>query len=199
MPSQGYPPSYGSLPSYYSHSGGALSTGYPSTAVALGTDSSYMGYQDPHQPSSVAPTMLPPVSSHPAYPTDTQQQQTEGGIFSGSYSTTAMSSPCSSTHSEPGMIAAAPQMESTLSEFVASTAAVRASPAASMSPTAPNQHSPLLETQQSMEVDCLSAEGGHIGELGGDHESTEDNGQDEQSMAGRCVWGSSILCGVCVV
>lgn len=179
-----YPPSYGSLPPYYGHSGSAPTVGYPNSASSLATDSNYLAYPDPHQPAPAvtASAMLPPPSSRPAYGTETPQ--TEGGIFSGSYSTTALSSPCSSTHSDT---VGATQIENTFNEFV-TTNAVTASPTASMSPTA-NQQSPSLETQQSMEVDCLSTEGGNaLGrEVGGCQENTEDESRDEQNMAERCV------------
>ena len=99
----------------------------------------------------------------------------EGGIFNGGYSTTALSSPCSSTHSET---VAATQIENTFNEFVASNA-VTASPIASMSPTANQQQSPK---QHNMDIDCLSTERGS-----GYQENTEDESRDEQNMAERFV------------
>ena len=102
----------------------------------------------------------------------------EGGIFNGSYSTTALSSPCSSTHSET---VAATQIENTFNEFVTSNA-VTVSPIASMSPTANQQQSPK---QQNMDIDCLSTEGGST--VGGYQENTEDESRDEQNMAERFV------------
>ena len=66
--------------------------------------------------------------------------------------------------------------------------AVTASPTASMSPTA-NQQSPSLETQQSMDIDCLSTEGGSAmgREVGSCQDNTGDEGRDKQNMAERFV------------
>jgi hypothetical protein len=173
---QSYPPSYGSLPSYYGHSGSTSSMGYPNSASSLAADSSYLAYPDPHQPAPAVSAstggILPLPTSRPAYGTETAQM--EGGIFNGSYSTTALSSPCSSTHSET---VAATQIENTFNEFVTSNA-VTVSPIASMSPTANQQQSPK---HQNMDIDCLSTEGGST--VGGYQENTEDESRDEQNMA----------------
>jgi hypothetical protein len=150
--------------------------GYPNSASSLAADSSYLAYPDPHQPAPAVSAstggILPLPTSRPAYGTETAQM--EGGIFNGSYSTTALSSPCSSTHSET---VAATQIENTFNEFVTSNA-VTVSPIASMSPTANQQQSPK---HQNMDIDCLSTEGGST--VGGYQENTEDESRDEQNMA----------------
>ena len=181
MPSQTYPPAYGTLPPYYSQS---TSAGYPSSANSLATDSSYLAYPDPQQPTPAA--MIPVPSSRPGFITDTQ---TEGGIFSGGYSSTAISSPCSSTHSEA---AATTQIENTFKEFVTSVDMTTSPAVSCVSPNATNQRSPSLRTQQSMEVDYLSAEEGALvirGQSGdtGELADTEEDGLDDQNMTERCV------------
>ena len=184
MSGQGYPPPYGTLPPYYNQ-GSSASPGYSNSTGSLTTDSNYMTYPDPHQPTPAA--MLP---SRPAYVTDAQTENS--GMYNGSYST-AMSSPCSSTHSET----ATTQMESTLKEFVTSVATTSPSAAASVSPNAANGLSPSMQTQQSMEVDSLPAEEMKLvmeeGEgVSGDREleDKDEDAPEDQNMAERyvCMW-----------
>lgn len=178
MSGQVYPPAYSSLPPYY-NSSSVSSGGYPSSVA---TDSSYMSYPDPHQPT---PTMLPPPSSRSAYVPDAQ---TESGLFNGSNYSTALSSPCSSTHSET----ATPQIESTLKEFVASAVMTTSPVTTCVSPITANQLSPTRA--QTVEMDSLPAEDGNLvmgeGEeqSRGDQEDTEEEGTEEQTMTNRCVY-----------
>lgn len=192
-----YPPSYGTLPYYNQNSGTAVSSvGYPNSGSSLSAESGYMSYEQ-SQPAPTAPAvsaMLPAPTSRPPYVSDAPQ--TESGIFSGSYSTanTTISSPCSSTHSET---VPANRIENTYGEFVTS-APVTLSPTASLSPpaTAASHHSPSLETQQSMDVDCISNEGGSVGGVGSDagfrqpetNKEEEETATEDLNMTERCVF-----------
>ena len=108
-------------------------------------------------------------------------------MFGGSYSSTATSSPCSSTHSET----ANSQMESTLKEFVTSVAISTLPMTACVSPNAAKQLSPMLP--ETMDVDSVATEEGCLvikedegeeekGE--GEQEATDEEGTEKQN---RCV------------